>query len=53
VIEHVTRRIRIPGLTLHPTGAWTAEQARNPAYGKSRSGWPRGALRHVIAPLPS
>jgi hypothetical protein len=44
-LEHGTRRLRIAGVTAHPTGAWVAQQARNLAV---ELGVRLGLLRFLI-----
>ncbi|MFE9975176.1 hypothetical protein ACFYRD_31645 [Streptomyces hirsutus] len=44
-LEHSTRRLRITGVTAHPTGSWTVRQARNLAV---ESGVRLESLRFLV-----
>ena len=45
VIEHATRRIRVPGATTHPAASWVAQVARNLVMDLEDAG---RAIRYLI-----
>jgi hypothetical protein len=39
IIEHATRRVRVPAATTHPNAAWVAQATRNPAMDIQDAGY--------------
>jgi hypothetical protein len=45
IIEHATRRVRVPAATTHPNAAWVAQATRNPATDIQDAGY---QAKHLI-----